>query len=370
MAQTQSYMRNMFLGAIAALSIFTGVAVSYLAVHAPPKSDFDSYSGQVLSALRKEFGLVPHGRFFASDSPAVLELEKFYMVIVRIFKDLTLTTFGKGAFLFISSMVGPIVTFAEVESVKPHASIVMGGIAVTLIFFLGQLICIGAALPIVYIPAVALVRALRPRETFPQRAFAKSAFPLFQLLQVLTGAPVLLTTLVPTDHKYFFLANTLFQFFPAAFVFLSFYKLCASKAPSVSSRDVANLYREGRVSTTVLYWISLYFMGPTLLRLAQGSWVPFSDAVNLILWDALGVFMAFIFLVAIDLVADPVPAGAVSRSNVHATGQSLVVGTLKGALVSLVFGPGTAFNNYLAAREEAVAPVHPGYEVVVEAKAQ
>ena len=370
MAPITSTSRSALLGAIAVLSIATGFAVSYLAVRAPPRPQFSVYAASVISAARREVALPPHGRFFSSSSPAVERAEKFYLMLVRIFQELTSTPFGKGTFLFIFSMTAPLVMFSNVEALKPQAHLLMGGIAVTLIFLTGQLICIGAALPIFYVPAVALVRALRPKDTFPQRAFNESAIPLLKLLQLGAGIPALLTVIIPPKHKYYFLANSLFQFFPLIFVHLSGYKLLAGRSNSVSSRAVGDLYRSSRFSSTVLYWLGVYLMFPTLLHLAKGSWVPFTDAIRLILWDAVGVLLTMVFLVAINLVADPAPLGITGYRNMHADGPHLVVATLKAIATALVFGPGTAMFNYLAKREDAVAPVHPGFEVLIEEKAQ
>ncbi|WFC93696.1 hypothetical protein MBRA1_000318 [Malassezia brasiliensis] len=358
MAPATSTSRGVLLGAIAALSITTGIAVSYLAIHAPPKPQFTTYAARLLSAARRESGLTPHGRFFSTRSPVAEEAEKFYLVLVRIFQELTSTPFGKGAFLFIFSMTSPLLMFSNVEALKPQAHLLMGGIAVTLVFLVGQLICVGAALPIFYIPAVAL------------RAFNESAIPLLKFLKLSAGLPALLTVAIPPKHKYYFLVNTLFQFFPLIFVHLSVYKLVAGRSNSVSSRAVGDLYRSGRFSSTLLYWFGVYLMFPTLLHLAKGSWVPFSDAVKLILWDALGVFLSMVFLVAINLVADPAPVGITGYRNMHAGGPHLVGATLKAAVDALLLGPGTAMFNYLAKREDAVAPVHPGFEVLVEDKAQ
>ena len=69
-------------------------------------------------------------------------------------------------------------------------------------------------------------------------------------------------------------------------------------------------------------------------------------------------------------VADPAPLGITGYRNMHADGPHLVVATLKAIAIALVFGPGTAMFNYLAKREDAVAPVHPGFEVLIEEKAQ
>lgn len=359
----------MLLAALAALSIATGLFITYKAIHAPPRPQFDVYASQQLWALRKEVGLSQNSRFFNSPSPWVLEAEKTFLMLIRIFQDLTSTRFGKGAFLFIFSLTAPIVTFTKVEALKPQAHRLMGGTAVMVIFFIGQLICLGAAFPIFYIPAVALVRALRPQDVFPQRAFPYSAIVLIKLMQLLFGLPSLLTAAVPPDHKHYFLVNTLFQFFPIVFIHIPAYKLFNRNTTSVSSRAVGDLFREGRISSTILYWASLGMMYPTLLHFAQGSYVEFTDAVKLILWDALGVFLTLVYLVAIDRIADPVPAGVTSRTNLHGDGKGLFSGVSKALAISLIFGPGTAMNNYLAKREDAVAPVHPGSEAV-EAKTQ
>ncbi|WFD42579.1 hypothetical protein MPSI1_001225 [Malassezia psittaci] len=366
MSTTSSSTRNMLLGAIAATSIVSGLYVTYMAIHAEPKPQFYAWGQQAMSALRRDLGLTPSGRFFSSKSPMVAELEKYYLLIVRIFQDLTSTTFGKGAFLFIFSMTAPLMLYANVEALKPQAHLLMGGLAVLVIFSVGQLICIGAALPIMYIPAYALVRALRPRDTFPQRAFNESAIPLLSFLQLVCGLPALLTLAVPPKHKYYFLANTLFQFFPLLLIHLSGYKMFASRNRSVPSTAVGDLFRTGRFTTTLLYWTGMYFMYPTLLQMARGSWLPFSDAIKLILWDAFGVLLSMIYIVCVDLVADPVPAGITSRRNVHKQGETLLVGTIKAAITSILFGPGTAMNSYFAKREDAVASVHPGYEVHIK----
>ncbi|WFC98492.1 hypothetical protein MYAM1_001220 [Malassezia yamatoensis] len=366
MSATPLNTRNVMLGAIAATSIVSGLYVTYMAVHAEPKPQFYAWGQQALSALRRDLGLTPSGRFFSSKSPMIADLEKFYLFLVRIFQDLVSTPFGKGAFLFIFSMTAPLMLYANVEALKPEAHLLMGGLAVLVIFSTGQLICIGAALPIMYIPAYALVRALRPRDTFPQRAFNESAIPLLSFLQLVCGVPALLTLAVPPKHNYFFLVNTLFQFFPLLLIHLPGYKMFASRNQSVSSTAVGDLFRTGRISTTLLYWAGMFFMYPTLVHLARGSWLPLSDAVKLILWDSLGVILSMIYIVCVDLVADPVPAGMTSRRNVHNQGETLLVGTVKAVITSIIFGPGTAMNSYFAKREDAVASVHPGYEIHIK----
>lgn len=351
--------RAQCLGSIALLSVATGLAVTYLAIHAPPKPQFERYGSYALDVIRKEVGL-GKGRYLPA-THLYEEMEKFYYLLVRIFMDLCEKPFGKGAFLLIFSMTAPAASFATTEAVKPHKHYLLGGIAVTTIFLIGQLICIGAALPIFYIPALAYVRCQRSHEVHPQRAFSAGALPVLQVMQLATGVPGLLTVLVPTNHKYFFAANTWFQFFPVAMIALSFYAMVADNKNSVSSHAVADMYRKGRISSTLLYWTGLYLMYPTLKYIAEGGRYDMPDAVKLILWDAVGIFFTLVYMVLIDMAADADP-------NAHAkNAQGPVTGTLKALFVSILFGPGTAMNSYLAAREDNVAPLHLA---AAEAKAQ
>ncbi|PKI83714.1 hypothetical protein MVES1_002705 [Malassezia vespertilionis] len=333
-------------------SIATGLFVSYMAIHAPNKPQFADYFTASVDKLRSHFGFVPHERILPAHWPYAHDIEQAYMSIVRVFVDLVESRFGKGAFLLIFSMVAPCSGFATTEAVKPHRHAFMSAIAITIIFSLGQLICIGAALPIFYIPGYALVRAFRPKEVFPQRPFSASALPLLHLMPLLMGLPTLLCVFVPVDHPYYFYANSAFQFFPLALSALVVYGLFARDTPTLRSTDLAAMYRQGALASTALYWASLYLLLPTLRDLYEHKPVYINDAIQLILWDAVGVLATLVFIVLIDTIADPVPAGVVQRPNLHGCKTSRILKTVG---IASIFGPGAAMQLYFANREEAVS---------------
>ncbi|WFD31296.1 hypothetical protein MSPP1_002330 [Malassezia sp. CBS 17886] len=347
---------NAWLTVVSALSIVTGVAVTYGAIHMHPKPDMARYMRMSALALQKEVGW-PHGNIL-STHPAWEYYESRFWVLVGVFKDLFHSTFGKGAFMLIMSIMSPISGFTMVEAMKPTQHVLLGGLSVMLIFFAGQAICIGAALPIFYVPAYAAVRALRPGVVHPLPAFSASGLQLLEVLMVLVALPALLSGLIPTSHSLWVPVNIWFQVFPIVLVLVSIYGLVAPQNPPVSPTALAAVYRRGRITSSIVYYTSLILMAPTLWEHAHGRDLIMNDAIKLILMDAAGVLLTLVFVVVIDAITDPVPAGSV-RVNAHAKNyQGWVVGTVGAMVKSVLLGPGNVMNEYLAEREEAVAPVH------------
>lgn len=101
-------------------------------------------------------------------------------------------------FLQISSAFGPIFTFSLIEASKPDNSFLIGGVAVAAICALGQLICAGAAYPIVYIPLYALTRALTLGKTYPRRASGPRTQLVVAAIGTIVGAVSMAAVLVPT----------------------------------------------------------------------------------------------------------------------------------------------------------------------------
>lgn len=352
--------QRVLLALLSALSIYTGIKVTYYAVQAPPKTEFDRFAARTLQELRAVFGLTPQGRWVPSVHETAEELEHFLFVLLRIFKDLVERTLGRALFMLVFSMTAPLVTYATLESVKVRAHFLMNAAIVTLILLTGQVICVGAALPIFYVPIVAFVRGSRPMAVFPEPGFAKGALNVMKYTSLVTGPSVVLSSLVPTTHFSWVYINLVFQFFPLVYLLLAVYMMVSTDYVPVSSHRVAQEYRSNGKRDAIIYWASLGLMVRVGFDYAHSGSIALSDSEILILWDMLGVALTLVYMFAIDVIADPAPTG-VLRNNLHeASAGDWVAGTLNTLGSCLVWGPGATMAEYFARREDRVAAFHSG----------
>lgn len=239
--------------------------------------------------------------------------------------------------------MGPVLTFSFIEATKPGHSALIGGLVVALVCALGQLICVGAAYPIVYIPLYALSRALTLGEVHPRPAAGPKTQGFLAIVGTLVGASTIASVVTPMDTQAWAWANICFQLFPVVVLVLPIYSLVAPRETTSVSQAAA--YRSEGFKTVLLYWISLALFAKPVYNFLSGGFILINNSIELIWWDMLGVLFTLIFIVIIDAVAD-------GCNSVH-KGRGWIVGTLRAFGSALVFGPGYTFNAYVADREEA-----------------
>ena len=246
------------------------------------------------------------------------------------------------SFLYISSAMGPVLTFSFIEATKPGHSALIGGLVVTIVCALGQLICIGAAYPIVYIPLYALSRALTLGEVHPRPAAGPKTQSFLAIVGTLVGGITIASVVTPMDTQAWAWANICFQLFPVIVLALPIYSLVAPRETTSVSQAAA--YRSESPKTVLLYWVSLALFAMPVYNFFSGGAILINNSIVLIWWDMLGVFLTHVFIVIIDAVAD-------GSNSVH-KGHGWFVGTLRAFVSALVFGPGYTFNAYVANREQ------------------
>ncbi|WFD35988.1 hypothetical protein MCUN1_002859 [Malassezia cuniculi] len=339
--------QRILLLAISALSVALGVYVSYQAIHAPPKYDFDRLGALSVSQMR---GLLRLPNLTNSEPGSlVYKTEHLLYLLVLIFAELCSTLIGSASFLFISSCMGPVLTFMYVEATKPGHSFLIGGLVVVFVTALGQLICVGASVPIVYIPLYALTRALNLNEVHPRPAGGPRTKNVVKLVGTIVGASTVASVVVPLKSVAWPWANIAFQVFPIAVLILPLYSLTASRETQTIRQS--RIYHKEKFQSALIYWISLIVAAKPVYQLLNGESILINDSVKLIWWDQLGVSAVHILFVLVNAVAD-------GCNSVHKKSCGACVSGVFGAIVSaLVFGPGYTFYNYIAAREEAVESI-------------
>lgn len=359
MAAVPATLQRVLLALLSVLSIATGVLISYKAIFEPPKPDFERIDAMSLAQSRTALGLSGAGRLFAIDAPWAAQAERFFFVLVNIFAELCKTRTGRGGFLAMLSMSMPVMLFVCVQAIKPETHKLQRGIIVTFIFLLGQLICMGAALPLLLVPLFALVRGNHLHKVYPERAFGEHGPRVIKTIQSLLLVPSVLMVLVPTTHWSWLMLNVSFQLFPLIFLSLSAYVALVGPQTSITTSKVSILYENNAMFTMVTHWWSLYLLYPVLKACVSGGHFVLNDSERLIVWDILGMFLTVIYLIGIDVIADLNLKDESGVRALHSTSLPKWLGAIvRSFFMSLVFGPGTMMNIYLAAREDAVTPTH------------
>lgn len=358
-AAVPASLQRVLLALLSALSMATSLFISYKAIFEAPKPDFERIDAMSLAQSRTALGLSGEHRWLPIDAPWAVKAEKFFFVLVHVFVDLCETRSGRGGFLAILSLSMPVMLFACVQAIKPETHTFQRGLIVTGIFLLGQLICVGASLPLLMVPLFALVRGIHLHKVYPERAFGVHGPRVVKTIQRMIMVPTVFMLLVPRTHWSWLVLNVAFQLFPLIFLGLSAYVALVGPQTSVTTSKVSILYEDNAVFTMISHWWSLYLLYPVLQALVAGESVVLNDAERLILWDLLGMFCTVIYLIGIDIIADLNLKDEGGVRALHSASLPKWLGAImRSILMSVVFGPGTVMDIYLAAREDAVTPTH------------
>ena len=359
MAAVSASLQRVLMALLSTVSIATGLFISYKAIHEPPKPDFERIDAMSLAQSRTALGLAGEGRWLPIDAPWAYKAEKLFFLLVHVFVDLCETRTGRGSFLAILSLAMPVMQFACVQAIKPETHTFQRGLIVTGIFLLGQLICMGASLPLLMVPLFALVRGMHLHKVCPERAFGVYGPRMIKTIQRVIFVPSVFMVLIPRTHWTWLVLNVVFQLFPLIFLSLSLYVALVGPQTSITTSKVSILYEDNAVFTMVTHWWSLYLLHPVLKALVAGQRVVLNDAERLILWDLLGVFCAVLYMIGIDIIADLNLKDEGGVRALHSASLPKWLGAMvRSFVMAVIFGPGTVFCIYLASREDAVTPTH------------
>jgi hypothetical protein len=140
------------------LSIVVGVAVHIKAIHMAPDGDGKILMTWTSDQSRKHLNLAhswPGTRFFDDYADKCMS---YFMVLLVIFKKICVDRTGRGLCLLVSTCIAPFCSFLAVEGLKDGNSMVLSIGTLIAVTSLGQIICIGAAMPLVMGPLYAYIR--------------------------------------------------------------------------------------------------------------------------------------------------------------------------------------------------------------------
>lgn len=108
--------------------------------------------------FRKHLGLSkswPGTRFFDDYAPGAMQ---YFLLLISAFKEICVDITGRGLLLLVSTCIAPFCCFLAIESLKDGRSAIMSAVTLVAVTTLGQIICIGAAMPLVMGPLYAYSR--------------------------------------------------------------------------------------------------------------------------------------------------------------------------------------------------------------------
>lgn len=327
------------------------------AVHKEPKPDFAAFGPLNVAEARQALGL-PNQSLLMCSSSTCERIERFLLTLVYVFKLMGSGDAGHGGFVLVLTMAVPIVLAMCVIAVKPETTVLQRGFTVALIVTLGQGILFGAAVPMVYIPLMALVRGIDLQKTHPERPFGRHAPSIIGGL--VNGMIILslMTIMTPVDHWIWPYINVVFQVLPLSLLALSVFLFIVGRQKSVTTTKVSTVYEDNVLVSTLMYWYSMYYLWPTIKLWYRGESIIANDGEKLILWDILGVFLSYVYWVILDAIADHRLIFENTRPLHRVSPKAWVFGTIRSFIIAVIFGPGVVMDLYLAGREDAVTPVH------------
>jgi len=139
-------------------SILLGAFIHIRAVHLAPDGEGKVLMKWSSDQARKHLNLAPTWpgtRLFDDYADKAMN---YFMILLVIFKKISIDQTGRGLLLIVSTCIAPFCTFLAIEGLKDGTSYVLSISALIAVTSLGQLICIGAAMPLVMGPLYAYIR--------------------------------------------------------------------------------------------------------------------------------------------------------------------------------------------------------------------
>lgn len=143
---------------LAVLSIAVGISIHVKAIHLTPDKAMANMMKMTCDDFRKHLKLAkswPGTRFFDDYTPGVMH---YFLLLVSAFKEICVDITGRGLLLLVSTCIAPFCCFLAIESLKDGRSASMSAVTLVAVTSLGQVICIGAAMPLIMGPLYAYSR--------------------------------------------------------------------------------------------------------------------------------------------------------------------------------------------------------------------
>ena len=349
--------QRILLFVVACVSIATGLWINRKAVHEDPKPDLEAFGALNLAQAREALGFPDYSLLMCS-GPKCERFERMLMTLIYVFKLMNSGKAGHGGFMVLLSMSLPLVLAMCAQALKPETTFLQRGISVTIVILFGQVFCLGASVPLLYIPITALVRSLDLLKTFPERPYGKYAPFLIKQLVTCLCIMAVVNVLAPMDHWTWPYINFVFQFSPLIMLSLSVFTTLFGRQKSVTTTKVSIFFEDDCLVSAAMYWYGMYHLLPTLGRWYRGEDLGLNDGEKLILWDNVGIFLTLIYWVVVDGIADYQLMFEQTRPLHRVPPTAWILGIIRSIFIAVLFGPGVVMDLYFAGREDAVTPVH------------
>ncbi|UZJ57100.1 hypothetical protein CBS101457_006420 [Exobasidium rhododendri] len=343
------------------LSVLLGIFIHIKAVHKAPDGDGKELMGWSSDQARKYLDL-PHSwpgtRFFDEHADKAFN---YFLVLLSVFKRICVDQTGRALLFLVANCIAPFCSFLAIEGVKDGNSTLFYIGTLIVVTTLGQLICIGAAMPLFMGPLYAYARwaEIKSPDTVKPlpspSSFRVSVASSCSLLALLTFFP---TAFVSPESESWTLWNVVFQFFPLAWLPLLFFstkKAVVSTPASAAARQDPRLsaalsYRAAGYVSILMYYMSLYYGYRGFLSAFEkrGYWA--NDGHHLLFWDGIGCLTFNYIIVLIDSYVDEgkILKGAQQRTHEKRFLPEDVIMGLPGLFI---LGPGFAMSTYFQRRE-------------------
>ncbi len=201
--------------------------------------------------------------------------------LITFFVDYILPTrTGRGLLFLLLSALIPLASFMTIEPLKPTRSAFFGIGIVILTLLIGQVVCVGAATPAIYIPYYIVMRIVEakgnPTGVFPLAPPTSSALKLSSFLGALTILSTVSLVVIPNTSRFFFPAQVTFQLFPLLYIPLLFVKAPTGTTQKPgkttvirANRALASHYSNLSYVALLFHVIALYHLYPILPNLFQ-----------------------------------------------------------------------------------------------------
>lgn len=337
------------------LSSIIGLGIHIKATRMSPDKSMAQLMTMSLNDFRKHLNLSkswPGTQFFDNYTPAAFH---YFLMLITVFKEICINETGRGILLLVSNCIAPFCTFLAIEGLKDGKRAGLSITTLVLVTSLGQVICIGSAMPLVMGPLYAYTRwseVKRPDYVFPSPSpsqFRVTCATIFSIAALSTFFP---TIFLPVNHQYWVMSNIAFQFFPLAWLPLVFFSTKAnviSKPASASARQeprlfAAQAYRMSGYFSIFIYYMSLYYGYPGFLAAYRngGDWK--NEGHYVLFWDGIGCLVFNYLIVLIDSYVDEAKVSKGAK-RIHFK-RFLPEDVIMGLPGILILGPGWAMSTY------------------------
>ncbi|PWN43164.1 hypothetical protein IE81DRAFT_340895 [Ceraceosorus guamensis] len=340
---------------ISLIAFFSGIAIHIQAVRKGPGSLVPS-----ISKLTNEevIRLLPDD-FNATWKLAPNLTNRLLVFLIVFFQSIVSDPTAFGLLLIILSASAPLLSFMSVESLKAGRSKLHHPLVFIAVALISQLVCVGAALPALWVPIYAYIRwsesSTNPPAIHPAPSPSPAHVNLVFICSILAGILSLAQCFVDPTSSFFVYLDIAFQLFPLAYL-----PLALAGRPSVQKDlprlKAADLYRDLGFGLALAWWVGLWYAYPGLKK-AWKTGVFEQDGAHLLFWDTVGVLIAQYTQILVDSYADEARVAVTGERVMH---RRFIVEDIFGLAGLTLLGPGLANATYFRRRESLAEKARVG----------